>query len=487
MVLRDLVRVVEQVGKDKGISKELVLDVVKSAMVTAARKKYGSQNEIEAVINEDQSEVELYLFKRVVEDVADEYSEIQLTEAKKLDENVGIGEELGVRLDSEQFGRIAAQIVKQVIIQKIRDAEKEIIYNEFKSRQGEVISGICRRIERGNIIVDLGKTEAVMPVREQIPGENFRVGDRVQGYLLEVQLTQRGPRIILSRSTELFLMKLFELEIPEIREGIIEIKGCARAAGTRSKISVFSNDRDVDPVGACVGMKGARVQNVVNELKGEKIDIVPWHEEITKYVCGAISPAEVVKVIVDEAHKRMDVVVPDDHLSLAIGKKGLNVRLASQLLGWELDVVCESKVSEKLTKARNDMLQIVGMTDTIAIALYQYGIDSVQALTTHDSETLTQIPGLTLEKANELMVAAKELLERQAESGADIIQDTEVTQPESRKSAQALRLQAAKEAFRTTRPNQYIMPTEDELESRNERFNQVISEIDRQLEEIVGE
>lgn len=417
MALNDLIRVVEQVGKDKGISRELILEVVKTAMVTAAKKKFGSQNEIEAVINEEADEVELYLFKKVVEKVRDTFSEISLKDAGELDENAQIGDELGVKLDSEQFGRIAAQIVKQVIIQKIRDAEKEIIYNEFKSRQGEVISGICRRVERGNVIVDLGKTEAVLPIKEQIPGEVFRVGDRVQGYLLQVQQTQRGPRIILSRATELFLMKLFEMEIPEIREGIIEIKGCARAPGVRSKISVFSKDRDVDPVGACVGMKGARVQNVVNELRGEKIDIVPWHEDISKYVCGAISPAEVVKVVVDENNNRMDVVVPDDHLSLAIGKKGLNVRLASQLIGWELDVVSESRVSEKLSRARKELLQVVGMTDTVAIALYQHGIDTIDSLVSHEAETLSQIPGLSMEKANEILQSAKAFLEGRGPKG----------------------------------------------------------------------
>lgn len=417
MLFTELSRVIEQVGKDKGISQELIVDVVKSAMVTAAKKKFGSQNEIEAVINEDTGEVELYLFKKIVEQVKDPYGEISLEDAKKMDEGAILGDELGIKLDSEQFGRIAAQIVKQVIIQKVRDAEKEIIYNEFKSRQGEIISGICRRVEHGNVIVDLGKTEAVLPIREQIPGETFRVGDRVQGYLLQVQQTQRGPRIILSRSSELFLMKLFELEIPEVREHIIEIKGCAREPGVRAKIAVFSKDRDVDPVGACVGMKGARVQNIIQELKGEKIDIVPWNEDITKYVCGAISPAEVVKVVVDESKKRMDVVVPDDHLSLAIGKKGLNVRLASRMTGWELDVVSESRISERLQKARENLMAINGMIETVALALYQHGIDTADVLMTHTPEALAEIPGLSAEKAAVYIEAAKALVaQRQAKT-----------------------------------------------------------------------
>ena len=419
MLLNELLRVIEQVGKDKGISRDLMVDVVKSAMVTAAKKKFGSQNEIEAVINEDTGEVELYLFKKIVQQVKDPYSEISFEEAKKLDGAAVLEDELGIKLDSEQFGRIAAQIVKQVIIQKVRDAEKEIIYNEFKSRQGEIISGICRRVEHGNIIVDLGKTEAVLPIREQIPGETFRVGDRVQAYLLQVQQTQRGPRIILSRSSELFLMKLFELEIPEVRERIIEIKGCAREPGVRAKIAVWSKDRDVDPVGACVGMKGARVQNIIQELKGEKIDIVPWSEDITKYVCGAISPAEVVKVVVDEQRKRMDVVVPDDHLSLAIGKKGLNVRLATRMTGWELDVISESRISERLQKARENLMAIQGMTDTLALALYQHGIDTADALITHEPDALAAIPGLTLEKAKECIEAAKLVVQQRLAQPAE--------------------------------------------------------------------
>jgi transcription termination/antitermination protein NusA len=412
MLFTELTRVIEQVGKDKGISHEQMMEVVKSAMVTAAKKKFGSQNEIDAVINEDTGEVELYLFKKVVEKITDPFSEIIFDEAKKLDEAAVLGDELGIKLDSEQFGRIAAQIVKQVIIQKVRDKEKEIIYNEFKSRQGEIISGICRRVEHGNIIVDLGKTEAVLPIREQIPGETFRVGDRVQAYLLQVQQSQRGPRIILSRSSELFLMKLFELEIPEVREGIIEIKGCAREPGVRAKIAVFSKDRDVDPVGACVGMKGARVQNIIQELKGEKIDIVPWSEEITKYVCNAISPAEVVKVVVDDPRKRMDVVVPDDHLSLAIGKKGLNVRLASRMTEWDLDVVSESRISERLQKARENLMAIPGMSETMALSLYQHGIDGAESLITHDPEVLGGIPGMTPEKAQACNKAARNLVEQ---------------------------------------------------------------------------
>jgi N utilization substance protein A len=475
MVLDELVRVVEQVGKDKGISRDIVLDVVKTAMVTAAKKKFGSQNEIEAVVNEETKEVELYLFKRVVKDVQDKYSEISLEEAKHLDEHAQLGDELGVKLDSEQFGRIAAQIVKQVIIQKIRDAEKEIIYDEFKSRQGEIISGVCRRIERGNVIVDLGKTEAVLPIKEQIPGEAFRVGDRVQGYLLQVQQTQKGPRIILSRSSELFLMKLFELEIPEIREGIIEIKGSARSPGIRSKIAVYSKDRDVDPVGACVGMKGARVQNVIHELRGEKIDIIPWNEDISKYVCSAISPAEVVKVVVDENTHRMEIVVPDDHLSLAIGKKGLNVRLASELTGWELDVVSESQVSQRLAKARKDLLQVIGMSDTVALALYQHGVDSVEKLVTHDQAVLAQIPGLNPQKADELMAEAKNLLKRREEEGYEAPEEEEERR-ESGKHIQKVSSLASKQQGQRSK----------ERETRKTRFESLSQEISKDIEVLKG-
>jgi N utilization substance protein A len=336
----DLSRMIDAVSKEKSIDKQLVIDAVIQGMLVAARKKYGTYREIEAQYNEDSGEVELYEFKEVVmpEDFIDEEIEIKLDEARELNPDIQVNDSIGIKMDATELGRIAAQTAKQIITQKVRDAEREIIYNEFEQRRGEVASGIARRVERGMIVVDLGKTEAFIPLREQIPGEVYKPGDRVQGYLLDVRQTTRGPQIIMSRACEQYLIKLFEQEVPEIYDGIVQIVAAAREPGARAKIAVVSKDPAVDPVGACVGMKGSRVQQVVQELRGEKIDIINWDEDITRFACNALAPAEISRVFVDEANKEMEIVVPDTQLSLAIGRKGQNVRLASKITTWKLDI-----------------------------------------------------------------------------------------------------------------------------------------------------
>ncbi len=414
MMFEELERVIEQFGKDKGIDKKMIIEAIEAALVTAAKKKMGPHVEIEAQYNEETFEIELFQFKTVVEDgdVADEDIEIELSEAKKDDPEVELGDSIGVKLDSAMFGRIAAQTAKQVINQKVRDAEREIIYSEFLARKGEVISGIVRRFERGTVVIDLGKTEGYMPLKEQIPGEQYRIGDRVQAFLLDVQQTPKGPQIILSRATPLYLIKLFEMEVPEIYEGIVTIKSAARDPGSRAKIAVTSKDKDIDPVGACVGIRGARVQNIVSELKGERIDIIAYNSDIAKFVCAALQPAEVSKVLIDESNKYMEVIVPDTQLSLAIGRRGQNVRLAAQLTGWKIDVMGETDMSKRYEDAKFSLTQIPNISETIATALFQNGYKTVFEVAEATAQEIVGIPGFdNEEQAQTLINAAKEMVD----------------------------------------------------------------------------
>lgn len=419
----DLARMIDQVGKDKGIDKQLVIDAVIQGMLVAARKKYGTYREIEAQYNEETGEIELFEFKEVVpdEEFIDEEVEIKLSEALELDPEAQLNDSIGIKLETGDLGRIAAQTAKQIITQKVRDAEREIIFAEFEQRKGEIASGIARRVERGAIVVDLGRTEAYIPPREQIPGENYKPGDRVQGFLIDVRQTTRGPQIIMSRASEFYLMKLFEIEVPEIYDGIVKIVAAAREPGQRAKIAVYSKDAAVDPVGACVGMKGSRVQNIVQELRGEKIDIVPWDEDPARFVCNALAPAEISKVFVDDEEKSMQVVVPDHQLSLAIGKKGQNVRLAAKLSKWKLDILSESASAQKTAEAIFNLMLVPGMTETMAQNIFQSGFGSFQALAEAHVEDVQSIPGYEdVEKATKLVEDAKALLDKYQTSGEEI-------------------------------------------------------------------
>lgn len=419
----DLSRVIEQVGKDKGIDKQVVIDAITQGMLVAARKKYGTYREIEAAYNEETGEVELFEFKEVVprEKFIDEEVEIPFDEAQKLDPNVQLDDSIGIKLAATDLGRIAAQTAKQIIMQKVRDAERSIIFNEFEERKGEIASGIARRVEKGAIVVDLGRTEAYIPPREQIPGEQFKPGDRIQGYLSEVRQTTRGPQIIMSRADERYLMKLFEMEVPEIYDGIVEIMAAAREPGQRAKIAVRSNDNSVDPVGACVGMKGSRVQNIVQELRGEKIDIVPWDEDITRFACNALAPAEISRVFLDDANREMEIVVPDSQLSLAIGKRGQNVRLAAKLTTWKLDIISESSASSRTAESIFNLMLIPGMNETMAQNIFQSGFGSFQAVATAPVEELMTIPGYDdPEKAEKLASEAKALVAKYEAEGIPV-------------------------------------------------------------------
>ncbi len=422
-IFSDLSRMIEQVGKEKGIDKEVIIDAVKQGLLVAARKRYGTYRDIEVQYNEETGDVELYEFKEVVteEEFEDELIEITLQDAIKLDPEAQLKDSIGIKLEAIDLGRIAAQVAKQIIVQKVRDAEREIIFEEFEQRKGDITSGIARRVERSSIVVDLGRTEAHIPLREQIPGEQFRPGDRVQGYLLEVRQSTRGPQIIMSRANEKYLIKLFEMEVPEIYDGIVQIMAAAREPGQRAKIAVTTKDSAVDPVGACVGMKGSRVQNIVQELKGEKIDIVAWDEDITQFVCNALAPAEISRVFVDDSRQEMEIVVPDTQLSLAIGKRGQNVRLAAKLTGWKLDILAESAAASRTAESIFNLMLIPSMNETMAQNIFQSGFGSFQAVADADLEEIKVIPGYEdEERAEKLLSEARELVSKYQQEGMEV-------------------------------------------------------------------
>jgi N utilization substance protein A len=398
---------IDQVAKEKGIGRETLVEALEAALVSAARKKYGNKVELEAQYSDETGEVEVFLFKDVVDNVEDPTVQIDLDTARReLDSEAEIGDQLGVKMDTESFGRIAAQTAKQVIIQKVKDAERENIYAEYKDRKGDVVTGIVQRFEKKNIIINLGRGEAILPSGEQIPRETYRQGDRIRAMILEVKRTQKDPQIILSRANPQFLVRLFEQEVPEIAEGIVRIMCAAREPGQRAKIGVRSSDADVDPVGACVGMKGSRVQAVVQELRGEKIDIIPWNDDAAHFVCNALQPAEISKVIIDQDRSTMEVIVGDDQLSLAIGKKGQNVRLAAKLTGWKIDVRSES-TEEKITgESFERLLSIDGMDEETATILFDNGYRNPEDIAKATLAEITSFIGITEEKGKELLQGA---------------------------------------------------------------------------------
>ena len=448
---QDLNRVIEQVSKEKGIDKAILIGALENAMVSAAKKTFGHQRKIEAQFNPEIGEVELFEARTVVETVQDPEVEITLNEAREnLDPDAEMGDELLCKLDSSKFGRIAAQAAKQNIVQRVRDAEREIIFNEFKGREGQLVNGIVQRFEKRNIIVNLGRTDAILPEKEQVPRERYRQGDRIRAYIVSVDITGRGPQIVLSRTHPGMLIKLFEQEVPEIYEGIVEVKGAAREPGGRAKIAVLSNDPDVDPVGACVGMKGTRVQSVVQELRGEKIDIVHWIADQAEYVCRALAPAKVSKIIIDDDEHSMEVVVPDDQLSLAIGKKGQNVRLASRLSGWRIDVCSEAEAEEETRRTRQSIGAIPGIGDIAAELLYQGGFKSAEDVAQSELEEIMDVEGISKEKAESLHKSAKEHVEekqrKEAEAAAQKAAEIAAAAQRADESTAPAEVAASKEA-----------------------------------------
>lgn len=447
-MFQNLSRVLDQVSRDKGIPKEMLIEAIEAAFLSAARKKWGHLGDLEAHYNEEAGEIELFQFKTAVEKVEDENVELTLEEAHKLDPEAELGDSIGVKMDPSVFGRIAAQTAKQVIIQKVREAERNIVYEEFKDRLGELITGIVRRFEKGDMVVDLGRTEAVVPKQEQVPAESYRAGERLQGFFLRIDKEGRGPAIVLSRRNIGLLIGLFTMEVPEIAEGIVEISAAAREPGVRSKIAVSSRDADVDPVGACVGIKGSRVQSVVGELKGEKIDIVAWDRDPARFVCNALAPAEVIKVIIRDREHAMEVVVPDDQLSLAIGRRGQNVRLAAQLTGWNIDVFSETKIEQVAARARKVLRDILSVDDSTAMILYSHSFRSFEDIAGAEAEEFMQVPGIGAEMLEGLYAKAKESVE-QGVSTQQIIAEMikqEEEEEKRRKEEEEKRRQAEAEA-----------------------------------------
>lgn len=406
----DLNAILNQMARDEGIEKSTLVEAIESAMLSAARKYFGHGLNLETKFNEDTGEIEVVQFKVVVDKVEDPDTQISLQEARRdVDPDAMTGDELGKKLNTDPLGRIAAQTAKQVIMQKVRDAKRGVIFEEYKDQKGELINGIVLRVERGDTIVNLGRTEAILPRREQITRERYRPGDRLRGMILDVDRSARGPQIILTRSHPELLKKLFELEVPEIADKVIEIKAVAREPGERAKIAVHSNDPGVDPVGACVGIKGSRVQAVVQELRGERIDIITYTPDEPSFVARALAPAEVSRVVVDEEQHSMEVIVPDEHLSLAIGRRGQNVKLASKLSGWRIDVRSVSVAEEEAKRARASLSAIPGIEFTHAELLFQHGYRGVREVADANLEDLFEVEGLTRELASEIHKNAKEL------------------------------------------------------------------------------
>ena len=412
----ELLQIADAVAREKSIDRSIVIASMEDALQKAARLRYGQETEVRAEINQKSGEVRFSRLLLVVDEVENDAIQISLADARKRNPAAQAGDWIAETLPPFDFGRIAAQSAKQVIVQKVREAERDRQYEEFRDRIGDIVNGVVKRVEYGNVIVDLGKGEAIIRRDEMIPREMFRPGDRVRAYVYDVRREQRGPQVFLSRTHPQLMAKLFRQEVPEIYDGVIEVKSVARDPGSRAKIAVISRDSSIDPVGACVGMRGSRVQAVVNELQGEKIDIIPWSADAATFIVNALQPAEVVKVVLDEDSSRIEVVVPDDQLSLAIGRRGQNVRLASQLTGWDIDILTEAEESERRQKEfverTNAFMQALDVDEVVGQLLASEGFRSVEELAFVEPEELASIEGFDEETAAEIQNRAREHLER---------------------------------------------------------------------------
>ncbi|MDD3554251.1 MAG: transcription termination factor NusA [Deltaproteobacteria bacterium] len=403
----ELKRIIDQVSKEKGLNKNILISTIEEAIASAIKKQAANPMDIEIKYNPDDGEIDIFQYRTVVEKISNKDMEMSLEEAQRLDPESQLGDSIGVKLDIAAFGRIAAQSARQVIMQKLRTAERDLIYEEFKDRVGEIVNGIIQRVDSSGAIINLGRTDALLPTSEQLPHENLRRGERIRAYIMEIRKGAKDPQVILSRTCPEFLVKLFELEVPEIADGTIKIMAVARDPGSRSKISVSSNLSDVDPIGACVGMRGSRVQAVVQELRGERIDIVLWNPDPARYVYNALAPAECSKVIVDEDNHVLEIIVPDDQLSLAIGKQGQNVRLAGKLLGWKIDVKTETRHANLENPEYRNLLKLSGITENIADKLFAAGIDSVEKIAQMDAVDLAHISHMKRDMAKAVIEEAK--------------------------------------------------------------------------------
>ena len=411
----ELLQIADAVAQEKLIERDLVIEAMEESLGKAARSRYGAEYDIRAIIDRSTGEISMSRALEVVEEVENHFTEIPLAEARLKNPAAEVGAFITEPLPAMDFGRIAAQTAKQVIVQKVREAERERQYEEFKDRVGEIINGVAKRVEYGNVIVDLGRAEAIIRRDQLIPRETYRVGDRVRGYIRDVRAEARGPQIFMSRTAPEFMAKLFAMEVPEIYDGIIEVKAVARDPGSRAKIGVISYDSSIDPVGACVGMRGSRVQAVVNELQGEKIDIIPWNDDAATFIVNALQPAEVTKVVMDEDARRIEVVVPDEQLSQAIGRRGQNVRLASQLTGWDIDIMTEAEESERRQTEFNErsamFIEHLNVDEMVAQLLVSEGFASLEEVAFVEADELSSIDGFDEDTAEELQARARESLE----------------------------------------------------------------------------
>jgi N utilization substance protein A len=419
----ELLQIAEAVAREKVIDRSIVIGAMEEAIAKAARSRYGAETDVHAEIDPRTGALRLSRHLLVVDEVENDSREIDLPSARRHNPAAQVGDVISDTLPPFDFGRVAAQSAKQVIVQKVREAERERQYDEYKDRIGEVVNGLVKRVEYGNVIVDLGRGEGIVRRDESIPRETFRPGDRIRAYLFDVRHEVRGPQIFLSRSHPQFMAKLFGQEVPEIYDGIVEVKAVARDPGSRAKIAVISRDSSIDPVGACVGMRGSRVQAVVGELQGEKIDIIPWSQDQATFIVNALQPAEVVKVVLDEEADRIEVVVPDDQLSLAIGRRGQNVRLASQLTGWDIDILTEAEESERRQKEfverTNTFMQALDVDETVGQLLAAEGFRSVEEIAYVEPTELANIQGLDEETGAEIQARALDYLNRiEAENDA---------------------------------------------------------------------
>ncbi len=412
----ELLQIADAVAREKTIDRGIVIAAMEEAIAKAARARYGSETDVHAEIHPKTGQLQLTRHMLVVEHVENPANQISLEDASRANPGAQIGDTIADTLPPLEYGRIAAQSAKQVIVQKVRDAERDRQYQEFKDRIGDIVNGAVKRVEYGSVIVDLGRGEAIVRRDEMLPREMFRNGDRIRAYVFDVRRETRGPQIFLSRTHPQFMAKLFAQEVPEIYDGIVEIKAVARDPGSRAKIGVVSRDSSVDPVGACVGMRGSRVQAVVNALQGEKIDIIPWSPDIATFVVNALAPAEVAKVVIDEDRERIEVVVPDTQLSLAIGRRGQNVRLASQLTGWDIDILTEQEESERrqadFENSTKLFMEALNVDEVVGQLLASEGFTSVEELTLVDLRELAEIEGFDEETAEELQSRAREYLDR---------------------------------------------------------------------------
>ncbi|MEM6899488.1 MAG: transcription termination factor NusA [Pseudomonadota bacterium] len=417
---QEILQIARAVAEEKGIDRAIVIEAMQEAIEKAAKSRYGQEHDIRAVIDIDSGEQTLWRVQTVTpdDDVEDAVQQIPLTDAVKIDSDLEPGDEIKEELPPFDFGRVAAQSAKQVILQKVRDAERERQYNEYHNREGEILNGIVKRVEYGHVIVDLGRAEGIIRRNDGIPRENFQNGDRVRAYLYKVSREMKGPQIFLSRAHPDFMKSLFAQEVPEVYDGVIQIKACSRDPGSRAKIGVISNDSSIDPVGACVGMRGARVQAVVGELAGEKIDIIPWSIDDATFIVNALQPAEVSKVVLDEDEQRVEVVVADDQFPLAIGRRGQNVRLASQLTGWQIDLVTESQDSERYQREFAErtalFMKALDAEETLAQLLASEGFETVEEIAYVAPEDFMQIEGFDEDIAAEIQARGRDYLEKLA-------------------------------------------------------------------------